>query len=154
MDAFRKAIDQVLKHEGGYVNDPRDPGGETNMGISKRAFPAEDIPNMSKERAAELYRTHYWVPAKVDLVPPGLQPLYFDTAVNCGVRTAVMLLQMAAGAVADGRFGPVTAEAAQNVTPKMYAAQRMRFYGRIIKRNPVLARYLKGWTRRVNDYLK
>lgn len=151
---FEDCVDLVLLHEGGYVNDPRDPGGETNMGISKRAFPRVDIANLTRQQAVEIYRRYYWQPAKADQVAMALRPLYLDTAVNCGVATAVRLLQMAAGVEADGIFGPITAEAARTVTPKALAAERMRFYGRLIKTKPTLRRYMKGWTNRVDSYLK
>lgn len=152
--SFDTALQQVLTHEGGYVNDPRDPGGETNMGISKRAFPHIDIAKLTREQAAELYYRHYWVPSKAADVPDDIRALYFDTAVNCGVATAIRLLQMAAGVEPDGIFGAKTAAAAHHVSRKDLAKQRMAFYGRIIKRSPALRRFLRGWTARVTSYLK
>jgi lysozyme family protein len=151
---FRKCVELVLRHEGGYVNDPNDPGGETNMGISRRAFPKVDIANLTRAQAEQLYLRYYWRPSKADEVAESARALYFDTAVNCGVATAVRLLQMAAGVEADGVFGPVTAAAAKTVTRKALATERMRFYGRVIKTKPTLRRFLKGWTNRVDSYLK
>lgn len=150
---FQYCLPMVLKHEGGYVNDPKDPGGETNMGISRRAFPREDIKGMTVARAAELYEKHYWIPAKCDQVPPALRPLYFDTAVNCGVATAVRLLQLSLGITADGIFGPKTAAAAAKARTTAYAAQRKRYYERLVERRPELDRFLRGWTNRTNSYL-
>lgn len=131
---FPYCLNLVLMHEGGYVNDPKDPGGETNMGISRRAFPKEDIRNLTKERVAEIYQRFYWAPAKCEQVPATLRPLYFDTA--------------------DGVFGPATAKAAIRARRADFAEQRMSYYRRIILRNPSLARFLRGWMNRVNSYLK
>lgn len=88
VSAFERAIDFVFKWEGGYSNDPRDPGGETNFGISKRAYPNEDIKNMTRTHAAELYKRDYWNVCDCDHLPPGLSLLVFDTAVNCGTKRA------------------------------------------------------------------
>lgn len=151
---FPYCLNLVLMHEGGYVNNPKDPGGETNMGISRRAFPKEDIRNLTKERVAEIYQRFYWAPAKCEQVPATLRPLYFDTAVNCGVATAVRLLQLSVGIAADGVFGPATAKAAIRARRADFAEQRMSYYRRIILRNPSLARFLRGWMNRVNSYLK
>lgn len=81
-----KAIEHVLKWEGGYVNDRRDPGGETKYGISKRAYPNEDILDLTKARAEFLYDRDYWRAMGCDKMPDGVALLVFDTAVNCGVK--------------------------------------------------------------------
>ena len=88
MTPFDSALEFVLRWEGGYVNHPTDPGGETNMGISKRAYPNEDIKNMTRERAAFLYRRDYWDACNCDALLPGMALMAFDTAVNCGVKRA------------------------------------------------------------------
>ena len=86
-DEFEEAVKFVLSWEGGYVNDPIDPGGETNFGISKRAHPDEDIENMTLERAKEIYHDEYWEPAAGNLSWP-LSLVYFDTAVLHGPGAA------------------------------------------------------------------
>jgi lysozyme family protein len=149
---FPYCLALVLKHEGGYVNDPKDPGGETNMGISKRSFPKEDIRNLTRERAAELYERHYWIPAKCTSVPAPLRPLYFDTAVNCGVATAVRLLQLSCGIEADGIFGPATMKASIRARRADFAEERRQYYLRMVHRNPSLARFLGGWLNRIASY--
>ena len=75
---FDDAIGIVLKHEGGYVNDKNDPGGETRYGISKRAYPDLDIKNLTISQATEIYKKDYWVKGKCDKVPPKLRLIYFD----------------------------------------------------------------------------
>ena len=81
---FDKIIEKVLEHEGGYVNDPDDLGGETNYGITKRFFPDVDIKNLTKEQAKKIYHQDYWRPAKCDEVPNHLKHIYFDMCVNFG----------------------------------------------------------------------
>lgn len=106
--AFLRSVSRVLKHEGGYVNDPRDPGGETKYGISRRAYPDEDIANLTPERAMELYLRDYWEPVKGDQMPEPIAAMVFDIAVNQGVGTAIRLLQRAVGTKEDGILGPIT----------------------------------------------
>lgn len=151
--AFATHIDKVLAWEGGYVNDPADPGGETNMGISKRAFPDEDIKNMTRERALHIYETRYWIPAHCEQVPAQLQAIHLDTAVLCGVRTAIKILQRASGAPADGFFGIRTLEFARTCTVQEYAVERMAYHEGLVVANPKLARFINGWRNRVNSYL-
>lgn len=105
---FDTAFRRVIGHEGGYVNDPRDPGGETRYGISRRAYPGEDIAGMTLDRAREIYRRDYWGPAGCEDLPDGLRLEVFDAAVNMGVGTSIKLLQRALGVPADGVIGPVT----------------------------------------------
>ena len=88
---FRKAMEFVALHEwgnrkdGGYTNNPVDPGGETKYGISKRAHPNEDIKNLTPERALAIYDEEYWTKAGCDSIPFPLNVVVFDSAVNCGV---------------------------------------------------------------------
>ena len=93
---FEEIIDIVLEHEGGYVNDPDDAGGETNYGIAKRWYPNVDIKNLTKEEAKKIYHMDYWNPAKCNEVPKHLRHIYFDMCVNFGRSGAVKVLQQAA----------------------------------------------------------
>ena len=90
---FDEIIDNVLESEGGYVNDKDDAGGETNMGISKKAYPDLDIKNLSKEEAKQIYYEDYWCPSKADQLPTQLREVYFDMVVNFGRRGAARVLQ-------------------------------------------------------------
>ena len=83
---FEQCLAHVLRSEGGYVNDPNDPGGETNMGISKRAYPHENIKGMTRARAATIYRRDYWDAVQGDSLPAGLDLVAFDPAVNSVAR--------------------------------------------------------------------
>lgn len=139
-DVFAQAIAFTLQREGGYVNDPDDPGGETNFGLSKRAYPELDIRNLTLEQAAAVYRLDYWKKPGINLVAevaPLVAVRLFDLGVNCGTVTAAKMLQRAINTVCgvnvparrlnpwrekiarltggspllvDGKIGPVTIE--------------------------------------------
>ena len=98
LTTFNEIIEKVLEHEGGYVNDPTDRGGETKYGITKKFYPDVDIKNLTLDQAKHIYHTDYWRPAKCDAVPPKLRHIYFDMTVNFGKRGAVKDLQRAANA--------------------------------------------------------
>lgn len=151
---FNKAIEYVLSHEGGYVNDPTDNGGETNLGISKRAYPNEDIKALTKERAKFLYHRDYWVRGKCDELPSELRYAHFDACVNMGVKGANKALQGALGVVVDGIVGSKTLAAAKGLTLERYLLERMYKYCQIVRRNKSQARYIGGWSQRLMDILK
>ena len=92
---FEDIINDVFEKEGGYVNDPKDPGGETKYGISKRAFPDVDIKAINKEDAKKIYMDNYWTPSKSESIPENLRHIYFDMVVNFGIRGAGKVLQRA-----------------------------------------------------------
>ena len=108
MTHFNTAFAVVVGLEGGYVNDPRDPGGETKYGISKRAHPTLDIFNLTLEAAKETYLNQYWLPAHCDDLPWPLCLLVFDGAVNQGTDATIKLLQKASNTVQDGILGKNT----------------------------------------------
>ena len=87
--SFERAIEFVLKHEGGYVDNPADPGGETRFGISKKTYPALDIRNLTIEAAKEIYRRDYWQKSGCEALEWPLSLVVMDSAVNCGVARAV-----------------------------------------------------------------
>jgi len=150
---FDDAFEKLIGHEGGYVNNPADPGGETNYGISKRAYPAEDILGMTLARAKRLYARDYWGAAGCDAVPDGVKFDLFDTAVNSGVKTAVKLLQRAVGEVDDGVIGPRTLTAINSMpAPRLVA----RFNGTRLAYMtdlPTWPAFGKGWSRRIASNL-
>ena len=152
---FDKIIKVVLKHEGGYVNDPDDPGGETNFGIAKRSHPDVDIVNLTKEGAKEIYKKVYWDKNKVDDLPDNLKHIFFDMCVNMGRGTAVKVLQGAinnkgGNLVVDGGFGSGTSFALAKYTPELarVRAFRVRYYVELGNRKPDLEKFYFGWFRR------
>lgn len=92
-EKFEKAIKFTLKWEDGYSNDPNDPGGETNYGISKRSYPNEDIKNMTPERARKIYYENYWLRAGCDKLPEPWDVMVLDAAVHHGVSRAKTLYE-------------------------------------------------------------
>lgn len=153
-ELFNKCVEVVLKHEGGYVNHPDDPGGETNFGISKRYFPDEDIKNLTKERAKELYYTRFWIPMNLFGIEDELAVLHiFDMGVNAGRHRAVRMAQEIAHVTEDGLCGPITRNAINKTEhfAYMYALRRKEYYTNLTKRNPKLLVFLKGWINRVNN---
>lgn len=110
---FERALTIILREEGGYVNDPTDPGGETNFGISKRQYPDVDIKNLTHEQVAAIYKRDYWDKVKGDELPWPLCLFVFDAAVNQGCDAkanyaAQKLLQKALDVAQDGILGPAT----------------------------------------------
>ena len=120
---FDAAFEQLIGNEGGYVNNPADPGGETKFGISKAAYPGEDIANMTLGRAKWLYQRDYWGPAGCQMVPDGIKFDLFDMAVNSGVRTAIKTLQKAVGEFEDGVIGQRTIMAISTIEPMRLVAR-------------------------------
>lgn len=150
---FDQAFAKLILHEGGYVDDRRDSGGQTKYGISKAAYPNEDIANLTVDRAKAIYLADYWGPAGCDALPDAAKMQVFDAAVNHGVKTAIRLLQKAVGAIADGAFGPNTLKAVQAVDPirlvARFNAQRLALYAGLSSW-PAFGR---GWALRVVDNL-
>lgn len=152
---FNEAIGRVLKHEGGYVNDPTDRGGETNWGISKRAYPDLDIKNLTKEKAKEIYRQDYWLKSYADKLPLDVRYIHFDTAINMGLNRAAKLLQESIGGIAvDGIIGNQTLSNAEKTNLYKYAIYRLAYYNKIIRRNNSQVKFIGGWTNRILDIIK
>ena len=150
---FDDIIKVVLKHEGGYVNDPKDPGGETNFGIAKRSHPDVDIKNLTEDGAKDIYKEHYWDGNKVESLSEDLRHIYFDMCVNQGKGRAVKILQKAANAkganlVVDGGLGPKTIGAMKGVELQRVRAYRVKYYADLVTRKPDLERFYFGWFRR------
>jgi len=153
LTSFDDIIEVVLEHEGGYVNDPKDPGGETNFGIAKRSHPDVDIKNLTKESAIEIYKEHYWDKNKVESLSEELRHIYFDMCVNQGRGRAVKILQKAANAKGadlkvDGGMGPKTIAAMNGVELDRVRAYRVKYYADLVTRKPDLEKFYFGWFRR------
>ena len=161
-DSFQHALEELLKHEGGYVNHPSDPGGRTNLGVTQRVWEdwvkhpvtEADMKALKPDAVAPLYQANYWARVKGDNLPAGVDYCVFDASVNSGVSRAVKWLQTAAGTAADGAIGPATlgavAEKQPDVLVKEYCAQRLKF----LQGLPTWNTFGKGWSRRVNDVEK
>lgn len=153
--SYNDFIAVILKHEGGYVNDPLDAGGETNYGISKRSYPGLDIKNMTEEDASSIYYNDYFLLLNPTSINDDLLILHlFDMGVNVGIKTAVRLLQQIVGVTPDGMIGP-NSEAKINgfegdlVT--LYIQARKNYYNEIVVRTPTNAKFLNGWLSRIDS---
>ena len=150
---FKEIVRGIIRREGGYVDHPSDPGGETKYGIAKRSHPKENIKSLTKKRAEEIYYDKYWVPSKAPYVPHDIQETFFDMVVNMGQRRAVKILQKACnskkcGLVVDGLIGRNTIKAATKIDPSRLKVFRILFYADLIKRKPRLEDFIVGWVRR------
>ena len=155
MSKFDEIIEVVLEHEGGYVNDPKDPGGETNYGIAKRSHPDVDIKNLTKEGAKEIYKEVYWDKNKVESLPEELWHIYFDMCVNQGKSRAVKIIQRAVNGkggslTVDGGMGPMTIAAIgkSRVELDRVRAYRVKYYADLVTKKPDLERFYFGWFKR------
>ena len=110
-DSFDRAFAKVVSIEGGFIDDPKDPGGATKFGISQRAYPQENIARLTLDRAKEIYRRDYWDKVHGDCIPDPLSCFVFDAAVNHGVKQSIVMLQNALKVTADGIAGQVTINA-------------------------------------------
>lgn len=113
-NAWQNAIDFVLSYEGGLVDNPSDPGGITNFGISSRSYPSLDIRALNKDEASEIYRRDFWDTVHGDELPGPMAVAVFDSAVNQGAGTAKRMMQVALGVTVDGIIGPKTIKAAHD----------------------------------------
>ncbi|MFY9223527.1 MAG: glycosyl hydrolase 108 family protein [Blastocatellia bacterium] len=162
---FDKALSFVLRWEGGYVDDPDDPGGATNKGITQNVFnnylksqdqPIVSVKDITNEQVTTIYQQNYWEAAHCDTLPSNLAIAQFDTAVNMGVGRAVKFLQAALGVTVDGVYNANTSNTAQkcdvSTTLKTYLDARESYY-REIAQHKNLDKFLKGWLNRL-DALK
>lgn len=161
MSEFERSLTQVLKHEGGYVNHPNDPGGETNKGVTKAVYddyrkskglPVRSVKKLEQVELQDIYRARYWNLIKGDKLPPGVSYAVFDGAVNSGVSQSAKWLQRALGVKADGIIGPATIAAVNSYSSASRLIdgildQRMKFL-RSLKTWPSFG---KGWARRVSS---
>lgn len=125
----------IFKWEGGYDNDPDDPGGETNYGIDKRSHPEVDIRSLTREGALEIYWRSYWVKFGCEWLAGPVGEVFFNACVNCGAGRARQLL--AATPTPHSASGFLDAQEA--------------FYRRLVAARPALGKYLKGWLARTAD---
>lgn len=153
---LEKCMELILKHEGGYVNHPRDPGGETNLGITKRVYQewggTKDMRDLTVDDVTPIYKKNYWDKMRCDDLPSGLDLCLFDFGVNAGTGRAVKKLQAIIGTAVDGGIGPNTLRALdmyilQNGIEKLidqYQDVRLDYY----KKLKHFDTFGRGWTRR------
>lgn len=157
---FDRCLTELLKHEGGFVNHPSDPGGMTNLGVTKKVWEEwvmpkpvteADLRSLTPALVAPLYKNKYWDACRCDDLPDGLDYCVFDTAVNSGSSRAIKFLQAIVGCTPDGKIGPVTlqsveadAESGVDHLIEEYCAKRQAFWESL----STFKTFGKGWTRR------
>jgi lysozyme family protein len=159
---WEKCLEMILHHEGGYVNHPKDPGGETNLGVTKRVYEehggTKDMKDLTVEDVSPIYKKSYWDRVKGDQLPAGLDLCVFDFGVNAGTGRAAKYLQTLIGTVADGGIGPNTLKAVEAYveehgladTITNYQAERQKYYESL----STFETFGRGWTRRVEETTK
>ncbi len=155
---FRKALTAVLVHEGGFVNDPQDPGGATNKGVTQAVYdnyrkwnklPVQSVKHISIGEMENIYKREYWDRVKGDSLPSGVDYCVFDFAVNSGVSRASKYLQRAVGVTADGNIGPATISAATRRPSVEVIEEICERRQAFLESLATFKRFGKGWTRRV-----
>ena len=156
---FSEALEVILHHEGGYVNHPKDPGGETNLGVTKRVYEdfggEKEMKDLTKADVEPIYKKNYWDRVKGDDLPLGLDLCIFDFAVNAGPGRAAKFIQRLVNTTVDGGIGPNTLgkinEYVDNYgieqTISSYALMRQNYYEGL----STFDTFGKGWTRRVSE---
>jgi lysozyme family protein len=158
-EKFKCALERTLAFEGGYVNDPADPGGETKFGISARAHPGLDIKALTRDRAGEIYYEDYWIRYGYGrLTDAGIAAKSFDLAVNLGPHRAHVLLQETvnrttlATLAVDGVLGPGTLDAVNGHPNTALLLAELKvgaigYYTDLAIRKG-MQKFLAGWIRR------
>jgi hypothetical protein len=155
---FAACVAFVLQQEGGFVDNPADPGGATKFGITlktledwrREPLDVEAVKALTREEAVEIYRTRYWNAMRCGELPRGVDLMVFDCGVNAGPRRSILELQKAVGVAADGIIGPVTLGAVRAANPRALVARlsvlRLQFYQTL----PTWPTFGRGWTNRVD----
>jgi len=162
MNNSKRAIAEILKHEGGYVNHPSDPGGATNKGITIGTYrqfinptgTIADLKKLTTDDAIIVYKRQYWDAVLGDLLPAGVDYAVADFAVNSGPSRSAKYLQKVAGVSQDGKIGPQTLEAVEAMDAEavihMLCDERLAFMKRL-RGGKLWVKFGKGWSRRVAD---
>ncbi len=157
MSDFERALPYILKAEGGLVDNPADPGGRTNKGITQAVYdawrfthgqPKQLVDAITDQEVADIYRGKYWEFGHCDALPWPLCLAHFDACVNTGVGQATRFLQRAADVPDDGTFGPRTAHSIPEVKLDTLLMERIKFYDQLVQKRPTLSQFFRGWTHR------
>ena len=159
IENFKEALAHVLKSEGGYVNNPKDPGGMTNLGCTKTVWEEyvghpvseADMRALTPESVAPLYKRKYWDRVSGDDLPSGLDYAVFDAAINSGAGRAAKWLQEVVGVTADGSIGSGTLAAVYTMDTQSLIAQYNDKRLQFLESLPTYATFGKGWSRRVSE---
>ena len=158
-DNWKRSFELMLKSEGGFVNHPQDPGGMTNLGVTKRVWEEwvgresneKEMRSLTPAMVEPLYKRKYWDACRCDELPEGLDYLVFDFAVNAGPGRSIKILQTAVGTTPDGAIGPKTLAAVRAIDPheliEKFSVAKTQFYESL----PTFPTFGRGWLNRVAD---
>ena len=161
---YNHCLELILHHEGGYVNHPSDPGGETNLGVTKKVYDAyckknglrpKDMKRLEVTDVAPIYKTEYWDRVKGDALHPALALCIFDFGVNAGTGRAAKFIQKIVGTTVDGGIGTNSLNMIDAYVDKhgidktviLYQADRQKYYEKLKH----FKTFGRGWTRRVTE---
>ena len=158
---YDHSLEMLLEHEGGFVNHPDDPGGITNLGVTKKVYEdwverevsEQEMRDLAKEDVALIYKRNYWDRCKCNSLDSGLDFAVFDWAVNSGKSRASKALQRIVGVEADGGIGPMTLQAVAEVEPEEIIKQMHYVRDKFYRSLDTFEVFGKGWVRR-NDETK
>jgi lysozyme family protein len=156
---FDRCVAVTLAYEGGFVDNPADPGGATNFGITLRTLEAflgepvtvDDVRNMTVDTATAIYGANYWNAMRCSALPPGVDMALFDFGVNSGIGRAVRTLQRIVSVAQDGSVGPATIGAVQEWRPADLVTSLCSARLAFLRGLPTFAEFGNGWTTRVKD---
>jgi lysozyme family protein len=156
---FASSLAHVLKHEGGWADHPRDPGGATMKGVTLATYSdwlgrqatKDELRAISDEHLRTIYKARFWDAVRGDELPSGVDYVVFDMAVNSGPGRAARMLQAAVGVTPDGAIGPKTLAAVQAQDPAALIAAFQRSRQHFLEALPTFDAFGKGWTRRVTE---
>jgi lysozyme family protein len=154
-----KSFDFVIVNEGGFVNNPKDPGGPTNWGCTQKVWESfvghpvtvDDMKALTKEDVKPLYKKNYWDALHGDALPSGLDYCLFDCAINSGVGRSARFVQELVGVFADGAIGNNTVAAISQMNPTTLINEFCDKRQAFLESLPTFATFGKGWTKRVSD---
>lgn len=175
MKSITQMIEDILRREGGYVNDPDDSGGATNFGVTRITYghylgytaSIAQVKAMSKDTARDIYKRNYYERPRLHLLHGAIQPQLFDCSINHGSKNPIKWLQnitnqaIGTGLKIDGVVGNLTAKAVNEfvavagdkIVNNALVEERLEFYERLIKRRPKDAKFRRGWTKRAKEFL-
>lgn len=155
---FDQAFDQLMIHEGGYVNNPNDPGGETNYGVTVRVARANgyqgEMRDLPKKFASDIAYKLYWQPIKGDELPDSLRYAVFDAAYNSGPAMAIKWLQLALVLPADGVLGSKTQAALSSCNPNSVFIKMLGHRLEFLSNLKIFSAFGRGWSRRISSIMK
>jgi lysozyme family protein len=160
-DNFPECFALTLKYEGGFVNDPHDPGGATNMGITRdtlsayfgRAATVNDVRHLKLDTVQRIYHLNYWNAVRGDDLPAGVDLAVYDFAVHSGVHRAIIGMQRALGIADDGKLGPITLQSVRTTSAQNTIMGICADRFEMMRKLSTWHRYANGWTARVNSVM-